>query len=343
MTAMRSHLGFALGLAVSLATGACTNVGSTAPSSGASATPASSAPAASTPAASRSDASAANEPIRIPLSGSAPDGVAIEGGAAWVLAGEGGTLIEVDLAAQREVRSIEVGFGGTHLALVATRAAAVGRFDDSGTGSFLPIVDLRTGTSEGVTTKALGGLTAGDAGIVWALEKAGRLLKIDVASRAVLADVAVGIGSNVHTEVQWGAGSAWVGSDGTPVIRVRGADLTIEATISVDTGLPFLFADGLVWGAGPEQVWAIDPVSNKVVRRLALKDVTEVLALDVDGEDAWLAVRHPGQVGAVVQLDLADGTIRSEVAVSLPAAVRIAPDRVWVASYLTNELVGIPR
>ena len=30
-------------------------------------------------------------------------------------------------------------------------------------------------------------------------------------------------------------------------------------------------------------------------------------------------------------------------AIGMPAAVRIAPDRVWVASYTTNELVGLPR
>jgi len=68
-----------------------------------------------------------------------------------------------------------------------------------------------------------------------------------------------------------------------------------------------------------------------------------VLALDVDGDDAWLAIRHPGPVGAVLRLDLATGDVVEEHPVSLPAAVKIASDRVWVASYLTNELIGFAR
>jgi len=285
---------------------------------------------------------AADEPVRIPLSGAAPDAIALDGTTAWVLAGEGGTLIEVDLAGTGEVRSIEVGFGSTHVVLPGPGVAAVARFDSSGNGTFLPVVDLGSGTVDGIATEALGGLAAGADGQVWALEKAGRLLRIDVAGRRVLGQARVHIGQNVHTEVQWGEGAAWVGSDGTPVLRI-GDDLETEATIRVDTGLPFLVRAGLVWGAGPEQLWAIDAGSNLVTRRVALTNVFEVLALDVDGDDAWLAIRHPGPVGAVLRLDLATGDVVEEHPVSLPAAVKIASDRVWVASYLTNELIGFAR
>jgi outer membrane protein assembly factor BamB len=72
-------------------------------------------------------------------------------------------------------------------------------------------------------------------------------------------------------------------------------------------------------------------------------DVSEILAMDIDGDDAWIAVRRPGQVGEVIRLDLRDGRVLGEYPVSLPAAVRIASDRVWVASYLTNELLGFAR
>ena len=186
-----------------------------------------------------------NAPIRIPLSGAAPDAIALDGDTAWVLAGEGGTLMEVDLAGRRELRSIEVGFGATHLALPAAAVAAVARFDNSATGTFLPIVDLESGSVTAVSTRALGGLAAGEGGVVWALERDGMLLKIDVARGRALESVAVQVGQNVHTEVQWGAGAAWVGSDGTPTIRIDD-DLTIEATIEVETGLPFLVDHGLV-------------------------------------------------------------------------------------------------
>jgi hypothetical protein len=286
---------------------------------------------------------ASDDVVRIPLSGAAPDAIVVDGDRAWVLAGEGGSLMEVDLLERRELRSIEAGFGATHLAVLADGVAAVGRFDDSGNGSHLVLVDLRTEEIRRVPTSALGGLALGEDGIVWALEQAGRLLKVDAAAGEVVAGVAVEIGANVHTEVQWGAGSAWVGSDGTPALRVDGDDLVIEATIDVPSGLPFLFEGGLIWGAGPTALWAIDPATNAVVRNVALDDVIEILGMVIDGDEAWLAVRRPGHVGRVLRLALPPGDVVAEVEVSLPAAVKLGPDRAWVASYLDNELVGFSR
>jgi hypothetical protein len=281
--------------------------------------------------------------MRIPLTGTSPGAIAIDGTTAWVLGGESGTLMEVDLANGREVRTTAVGFGATHLALLPSGSAAVGRFADSETGSYLLVVDLGTGDLRGIEMGELGAMTGGEGAEVWALEKADRLVRADTASGTVVDDVAVDVGENVHVEVQWGAGSAWVGSDGLPVVRVDGADLADQTTIPVSTGIPFLFEDGLVWGAGPTELWAIDPATNEVVRHVALDDIMEILALDIDGDDAWLAVRRPGYVGRVVRIDLATGELVEEYAVSLPSAVRIDADRAWIASYETNELLGFPR
>jgi hypothetical protein len=283
------------------------------------------------------------EPIRIPLSGAAPDAIALDTGTAWVLAGEGGTLMQVDLAEAREVDAVEVGFGATHIARPATNTAAVGRFDDSDTGAYCLLVDLSSGELRPVTTGELGGLAAGDEGTVWALEKADRLVKIEVATGSVVDSTQVDVGENVHVEVQWGAGSAWVGSDGLPVVRIDGDDLDARTTIEVPTGIPFLFHGGLLWGAGPTELWAIDPETNAVSRHVPLTNVIEILALDIDGDDAWLAVRKTGRVGAVLRLDLATGTLVNEFAVSLPAAVKLDDEHAWVASYLTNELLGFDR
>lgn len=251
--------------------------------------------------------------------------------------------MEVDLASGNEVRSIAVGFGATHLALLPSGSAAVGRFADSETGSYLIVVDLGAGTLRGIETGELGAMTGGEDGEVWALEKADRLVRADTGSGAVVDDVAVDVGENVHVEVQWGAGSAWVGSDGLPVVRVDGANLADQTTIQVSTGIPFLFEGGLIWGAGPTELWAIDPATNEVVSLVALDDVMEILALDIDGDDAWLAVRRPGYVGRVIRLDLGTGELVEEYAVSLPSAVRMDADRAWIASYETNELLGFPR
>lgn len=285
----------------------------------------------------------APDTIRIPLSGAAPDAILLDGDRAWVLAGEGGTLMDVDLAAGRELRSIDVGFGATHLAMPDPGRIAVARFDDSGNGSFLVIVDVATETVTGVETGALGGLAGGTDGVVWALEKADRLLRVDTRTGRVIDDVVVDIGENVHLEVQWGEGSAWVGSDGGRMLRIAGTEPAVEATIAVPTGIPFLVDEGLVWGAGPTELWALDPATNDVVRHVPLEGVIEILGLDVEGDEAWLAVRRAGRIGRVLRLDTATGEVIGEHAVELPAAVRIAPDRAWVASYLDNTLVGFPR
>jgi outer membrane protein assembly factor BamB len=281
--------------------------------------------------------------VRIPLSGATPDAIVLDGDTAWVLTGEGGTLLEVDLEAQAEVRSIDVGFGATHLALPLPGVAAVGRFDDSSTGGYCLMVSLETDDAYPVTTAELGSLSGGEDGVVWALEKADRLLKIDAATGAVLGSTAVEVGENVHVEVRWAGGAAWVGSDGLPLVRVDGDDLDDHRTIEVDEGIPFLFEGGLLWGAGPSQLWALDPATGEVTRRIALENLIEILALDIEGEEAWIAARRPGHVGTVLHLDLATEAVVGEVPIDLPAAVAIAPERVWVASYSTNELVGIER
>jgi hypothetical protein len=90
-------------------------------------------------------------------------------------------------------------------------------------------------------------------------------------------------------------------------------------------------------------VWAIDPKSNRITRRVPLDDLSEILALDIDADEAWIAARRPGRIGTVVQLDLKTAQVVSKHAVSLPAGVRITPDRAWVTSYDTNELVGFDR
>jgi len=229
------------------------------------------------------------------------------------------------------------------ISLSGAAPAAVGRFSNSGSGSFLVFVDLDTGTASGVPTGELGAMTGGEDGIVWALEKAGRLVKVDAGARAIVDDSEIEVGRNVHIEVQWGAGSAWVGSDGLPVVRVSGTDLADRETIEVPTGIPFLFEDGLMWGAGPTELWAIDPATNEISRHIPLENLIEILALDIDGDEAWIAARRPGYVGTVLRLDLGSGGVVGEFAVSLPAAVRIGPERAWVASYMTNELLGFVR
>jgi hypothetical protein len=294
------------------------------------------------PTAPAGTGAAATGVARIQLSGAAPDAILLDGDRAWVLAGEGGTLMEVDLAAGREIRAIEVGFGATHLARVGDHTIAVGRFDDSVTGAYLLLVDTESERILGVPTDELGGLATASGGQLWALQKDGLVLEVDGNRAGVVGEVGVEIAQNVHTEIQWGLGFAWAGSDGTPTLQVNGESLEVE-TVEVPTGIPFLFAGRHLWGAGPSAVWAIDGRTNEVTTEVPLVDVAEILGMDVDGHEAWLAVRRPGQAGRVLRLDLGTGAVLDEHEVSLPAAIRLGPERAWVASYLDDELLGFPR
>ena len=132
------------------------------------------------PSSGPSASAAPDAVVRIPLSGAAPDALVLDGDRAWVLAGEGGTLMEVDLAEARELRSIEVGFGATHLAVLDDDIAAVARFDDSGNGSYLVLVDLRSRGRSAVSRPARSaGSRSARTGSLWALEQADRLVKVD--------------------------------------------------------------------------------------------------------------------------------------------------------------------
>ena len=62
----------------------------------------------------------------------------------------------------------------------------------------------------------------------------------------------------------------------------------------------------------------------------------------IEGDEAWLAVRRPGTLGRVLRLDLPAGDVVDEFEVDLPAAVKLGPDRAWVASYLDERARRVP-
>jgi hypothetical protein len=276
------------------------------------------------------------------LSGQAPAALAIDGDRMWVYEIESGDLSLVDLAAGRETRTIHFGGLGSHVLRGADGTLYVARFETGGSGDHLLAIDPASARINGVETGPLGSLALGPDGFLLALEKADRLLRIDPRTRKAVDHVPVDV-NDEHMEVVVAAGSAWVSSDHTLVRRITLPKLAIEQTIDAGGGIPFVVRGGLVWGGRPDALWAIDPATNAVSRTIPLENVIEVLAMDIDGDDAWIAARRPGGVGTVIRLDLADGRVVTESAVSLPAAVRIDRDRVWVASYLTNELLGYRR
>jgi hypothetical protein len=127
------------------------------------------------------------------------------------------------------------------------------------------------------------------------------------------------------------------------MLRRIAADATIAAEIETGGGIPLTGADGLIWGARADEIWAVDPATNKVSRHVPLVDVDEILAMDVGDGEAWVAVRRPGRIGRVLAVELATGATTAEYAVSLPAAVELTAQTAWVTDYESDEVLGFDR
>lgn len=284
----------------------------------------------------------AAEPVEIALGGRGPIGLDVTGDRAWVVLTDSGDLVEVDLAGRRVVRTIPVGTGGSQVVATDDGEVYVGRFDTGGVGEHLAVVDSATGAVRGIDVGPVGGLAI-EGSSVWAFLKTGAVTLIDRATGDVLGARTVHVDQDAHMDAVAGAGSVWVSGDRTPVHRISGPEPHLVADIETGGGIPLAFEGGLVWGARPEEVWAIDPGTNTVSRRIPLAAVDEILALAIDGEQAWIAARRPGRIGTVIAIDLASGSVIAETPISLPAGVRLTADRAWVTDYETNRLVGIAR
>jgi hypothetical protein len=204
------------------------------------------------------------------------------------------------------------------------------------------LIDPASGDVTGIQLGPLESVSI-DVDTVWVLEKNGTIRIIDAASGKEHGTASVHLDADAHSEAVPADGALWVSGDRTPVHRIDGASAEVGPDIDTGGGIPLAFDGGLVWGARADEAWAIDPASATVSRRVPLDGLAEILAMDVDGDDAWIAARKPGRIGVVVRVDLATGHAADEFAVSLPAGVVIDGDRVWVTSYDTNELLGFER
>ena len=298
------------------------------------------APATAAPAASA--VPVLPEPVRrISLPGAAPAAMVVAQEGVWVYSIESGDVTLTDPTAGTRGTSIHIGGFGSHLVVGNDGRLFAARFETGGSGSFLVAIDPASGELAYGRTGELGALTsAGD--FLYALEKADRLLKVDPASLEIAAAADVDI-DDEHMEVVIAGGAVWASSDHTPLRRLSLSDLTVTDTIDVGGGIPFVVEGGLVYGARPGTMWVLDPATKAVTREIPLPGVEEILAMDVEVDDAfpeaWLAVRMTGRVGAVLRLDLESGAIVGTSPVELPAAVKIVGADVYVASYLGNELL----
>jgi len=180
---------------------------------------------------------------------------------------------------------------------------------------------------------------AGAAGLVWAMDPRGTLLALDPLRAGVVSATTVPVNPAVHIGLVGDERALWLSSDTTALLKIDPADARVVASLDVGGGIPMAMAHGLVWGASPHHVWAVDPATNEVRVRQELANTIETLSLAVTVDTLWVGARRPGSVGAVLRVDLASGRLTGEAAVGLPARVLYAFDDVWVADWDTNQLL----
>jgi hypothetical protein len=349
--AIRGHVGLRAGAVLALATGlaACDGLAGTA--SAPPGSPGSSATATNEPAGSpsRSPGPSSSEPAipvlpttAVALDGDGPLGLDLdaEGGIAWLVAFDSGELIGVDIRGQSGQRTIAIGPGGSHV-VAGPDEVLVSRIEAGASGEHLLIVDTAGGSVRGLVTPSLAGLDRGDDGRIWLFGNAGEVLVTDAAGGSIQGQTSIAVNDLEHLDAVFGAGAFWASSDTTAVRRLEGPVPAVSAEIETGGGIPLAFADGLVWGARADELWAIDPATDTVSRRIPLEGLIEILDLDVAGGEAWIAARRPGRVGTVVGVDLETGGVIGEAAVRLPAGVAIEGDVVWATDYEAGELVAI--
>jgi hypothetical protein len=281
----------------------------------------------------------ANASQRIDVPGG-PLGLDVSEGHAWVVATDAGELVDIDLASGTSTK-LTIGSSANWVKVLGPGRLVLSRFATEPKRATLELLEMPGGDVTPVFKEPIDALDL-DGDTIWAFEKKGTVLRIDQDGR-ILGRVPVKIAANEHIDVVGFEDSAFASSDSTAVRRVGGDPLKVDATIETDGGVPFVRDGPLVWGARPDEVWAIDAATDEVTLRIPLADVAEILDLDVDGDDAWIAVRHPGQVGAVIRVDLTTGEEIGDVPVGLPAQVVIDGAKVWVTDYDSNALLGFDR
>lgn len=204
---------------------------------------------------------AAGESIHIALGDGGPIGIDTIDDLAWVVLTDSGDLVEVDLGTERIVRTTHIGSGGSQVAAIDGGPVYVGKYDGGQAGDGVAVIGA-DGSVRGIKVGPVGGLALDDERM-WVLQKSGDVTLIDPATGETAGSTTVHVDQDAHMDAVAGAGSAWVSGDRTPVHRISGPPKVV-ADIETGGGIPLAFADGLVWGARPDQLWAIDPVSNTV-------------------------------------------------------------------------------
>ena len=264
-------------------------------------------------------------------------GMTITSDAVWAVSFDAGTITRVDPATNTVVTSYDV--PGAASALAVNGVVWVASY--SGPQSLVALDSSDGALRASVEAGEICCDLATDGTDVWAIDPAGRLLQVGDGGvdRATPIDIDA---RNAHTNVVYAGGSLWVSSDTTPLHRI---DAASGATVDLDVGggVPFLEHDGLLWGASPAEIWAVDPATGQIAERIALEGSTEVLSLNFDDAgDVWVGIRRAGRVGAVLQLDRATGEVKSELRdVDIPARIEFGFGSIWITDSGSSSLYRV--
>jgi hypothetical protein len=275
----------------------------------------------------------------IPLSGRAASGLAEAGGWLWVAHFESSLLSQVDPRAGAESAVVEVGANAGSVTAIADQLW-IGHYTTQPADARLTWVDPRTAMVVArLQPPHLCCEVAGAAGLVWAMDPRGTLLAIDPLRAGVVSATTMPVNPAVHIGLVGDERALWLSSDTTALLKIDPTDARVIASLDMGGGIPMAMAHGLVWGASPHHVWAVDPATNEVRVRLELANTIETLSLAVTSDTLWVGARRPGSVGVVLRVDLASGRLTGEAVAGLPARVLYAFDDVWVADWDTNRLL----
>jgi len=222
-------------------------------------------------------------------------GLTVQDDAVWAISFREGSIARIDPSSDAVVLNERLGAGAA-TALSAGPQLWVGGY---GMGSSSKLFRVDPSTGDAIAEVSPGQMCcdlAAGADRIWAIDPGGDLLGIDPMRRRVADRFPVPFDADVHTNVVFGGGSVWVGSDGMALSQIDPATGSIERTIDTGGGPPFLAHGGLVWGAAPERLWAVDPGTGEVVRSIPLDDSMEVISLGIGMGSIWAGIRHPGYV-----------------------------------------------
>ncbi len=303
-------------------------------------TPAPSANPALTPPPSQPQVAQLQVMAVIDIGGPEAYGLAVNAEAVYAISYQAGTMSRID-PTSGSAQTLPLGPGAATL-LSDGDSLWVAAYGGGTTGSKLYRVNAATGrvTATIDPGEVCCDLTVGG-GAIWAVDPRGSVMRIDRASNRIVRRLAVPIDRSVHTNAVYAGDSLWVSSDSTPLFRVNPGSGAIQR-IDVGGGVPFVAHDGLVWGASPNHLWAVDQSTGEVVREIDLQNSIEVISLGLGFDAIWVGIRRPGRIGTVLRLNQQSGAVVAETRdVDIPARIEFGFGSVWITDSGSSSVYRI--